>query len=96
MIAVDALAMDDWRDGVEKRELLSPVSPDRGGQVRRGDGPWRRSRCPTRRRERDFSTLEASSVDVLRSPAVTAAEKSVAIDGERATGRHLIFVSGSA
>ena len=94
---VDAVAMNDGRDGVEERERsFAGERADRGAQAWRGQRPRRdNDAAPVGGRQAvDFARERRSTSGLRLSALRDRVGERVAIDGERAAGRQLRPVAG--
>jgi hypothetical protein len=88
------MAVDDRRDRIEKGERAFPrQSSDRFGQRRGSERPGRDNHIvPVLRRQAgDLATVEGY-MRMTEKRGFDSLRKSVAIDGERASGRHLMRI----
>ena len=87
--------MHDRRDGVEEGErVFAGQRADRGGERRRGQRTGGDDDVVpvVGRQAGDFAALDANAADRRASAASTAGGKAVAVDRQRAAGRHLVGV----
>ena len=90
-VHVDRVEMDDRRDGIEEGErVLAGEGADRLGERRRGEGAGRDDDAvPVRRQAGDLAALDGDQ-RVRCERLADRGRKSVAVDRQRAAGRHLV------